>query len=185
MNFIATRKVVKGRGQPPVSFLEELVAWGRKAPAACYEKNPAKKDLFAKLSEKLGPWRDDRHRLAVLLEGMRVHAGLEASWKFGEGEDESKADHLKTPKAEETGVFQVSWDSLNISKGAMKPFARAHDIETPEKFIAKMKTDHELAFTYYALLARITTVWAGPFNRGEVQSRVSRASVEEFITFLK
>lgn len=64
----------------------------------------------------------------------------------------------------------------------MLPFAVAHQIETPKKFIPAMKADHRLAVEYCTRLLRISTAWCGTINK--VITHVRRDAVEEFQTFL-
>lgn len=184
MNFFATRARVSNRGVPPESFLTELLAWGRAAPAEIFEENANPDDMYARVKPNLGPWESLLNRRAAMLEVMRVHAGFESSWNWNEGVDTTNATSLSHKTGQETGIFQVSFDSEWINHAAMKPFAIAHGIDTPEKFIRAMKTNHALALEYYARLVRISVEWAGPFLRREINPWLSRASVMEFQSLL-
>lgn len=180
MTFIATKVRVKNRGVPPDSFLEELVAWGRKAAPDIFAPNPNPLDVYASIKPILGPWRNLLHRRAALLEVMRVHAGFESSWNWNEGVDVTNQTSMHNINGQETGIFQVSFDSTELAAGAMKPFAVEHGIGTVGSFIPQMKSDHKLALEYYARLVRINIKWAGPLIRHEIDPWLSPASVNEF-----
>ena len=111
---------------------------------------------------------------------MRVVAGFESSWKWTEGVDVTNLHSVQNPDGEETGIFQVSFDSTRLNNNAMKPFAVANGIGTIGSFISKMKTDHRLALEYFARLSRINIRWDGPLIRHEVDPWLSSASVSEF-----
>jgi len=182
MKFFATKARVSNRGVPPDEFLTELVEWGRSEFDSIFEANPNPADIYALISHELGPWQNLLHRRAAMLEAARVHAGLESSWKFNEGKDPGNPN--PDPKSWETGLFQVSFDSTEIHSSAMRPYAIAKGIGTVGSFISQMKTDHKLAFEYYARLVRISIAWAGPLKRHEVNPWLSRASVTEFESLL-
>lgn len=81
---------------------------------------------------------------------------------------------------QETGIFQVSFDSTGIADGAMKPFVFDRGIATPQTFIPAMKSNHPLALEYYARLVRVNVKWAGPIARGEINPWLSRDAMAEF-----
>lgn len=184
MTFVATKKSVKNRGQPPDSFLVELVAWGKDAPAEIFAPNPNPADIYASIKPVLGPWVNLMHRRCAMLEVMRVHAGFESSWNWNEGVDVTNQTSMRNKEGEETGIFQVSFDSTFIDKGAMEGFAVANGINTVGSFIPAMKANHKLAMEYYARLIRVSIQWAGPLKRHEIDPFLSVAAVEEFQTLL-
>jgi hypothetical protein len=184
MDFVSTKVRVKNRGVPPDGFLTELVQWGRNAPADIFAPNDEPDDIYATIKPVLGPWGSPAHRRAVMLEVMRVHAGMESSWNWNEGVDTTNQTSMANKTGQETGIFQVSFDSEWIEHAKMKPFAEAHDIATVDKFIPAMKSNHKLALEYYARLVRINIRWAGPIVRHEIDPWLSRAAVSEFINLL-
>ena len=180
MEFISTRGRVKQRGVPPTSFLIELVGWGRTEDLSVFAPNANPADIYSLILPILGPWTNFLHRRAALLEVMRVHAGFESSWNWNEGVDKTNKTSMTHLDGQETGIFQVSFDSTFIANGAMKPFAIEHGIGTAGSFIPEMKSNHKLALEYYARLVRVNIKWAGPLLRHEIDSSLSRASVDEF-----
>lgn len=199
--YTACKAKVSNRGNPPDSFLDELIEWLWVAPDFIFAPNSVAVDIFTVIKPRLAAeagvdgsgtpirqWRNLLHRKAALAEAMRVHAGLESSWKHGEGVDKTNPRSMANKVSEETGIFQVSFDSLNLGQGALKPFAKERGIDTVEKFIPAMKADHPLALEYYARLVRVSIRWAGPLLRqagpDSVYPYLSRASMEEVQTFL-
>lgn len=190
MTFHATKTKVRHYGVPPDSFLIEQVAWGREAPEELFGPIPNRlapapdPDVYAFLKPILGPWKNLLHRRAVMLELQRVHAGFESSWNWHQGVDTTNKSSMKDKKREETGIFQVSFDSTFIANGAIKPFAVANGISTVGSFIPAMKSNHKLALEYYTRLVRLSIKWAGPLLRHEVDEYLSRDAVAEFETLL-
>lgn len=191
---------VFNRGRPPIAFLDELMSWAKKAPDEIFAPNTVPVEIFTVIKSSLGTpvikdgldaplygWDSLLHRKAALMEVMRVHAGMESSWNWKEGVDVTNATSQRNITGQETGIFQVSFDSTYLGDRAMKPFAEQHGIANPENFIAKMKTDHALALEYYARLARVSIRWAGPLLRhGEdsVYPWLRRPAMVEFMQLL-
>lgn len=201
MTFRAAKARVHNRGNPPDNFLEELIEWARKAPAEIFAPNAVPVDIYTVIKSSLATpagndgigspvyhWDSLLQRKAAMLEAMRVHAGMESSWTWILGVDTTNASSMRNISGQEAGIFQVSFDSTWIDGSAMKPFAVANNIETPQKFIPAMKRNHPLALEYYARLARVSIKWAGPLLRhgaDSVYPWLSRAAVAEFEGFLK
>jgi len=203
--FSATLAFIEKRGRAPIAFLEELVAWGKTAPVEIFAPNRVPNDAFALIKPCLGTqkgndesgtpiyvWDSLVHRRAAMLELMRVHAGRESNWHWNEGVDRTNKTSMKNKTGEETGIFQVSFDSTwldsNEGKDIMGAFAKAHGLDTPEKFIPAMKANHVLAMEYYARLVRVSIRWAGPLIRhteDSVYPYLSRDAMREFMDLLK
>lgn len=191
---------VFNRGRPPVEFLDTLVAWAKKAPDEIFAPNDVPVDIFTVIKSTLGTrintdyaghsivsWDSLLHRKAALVETMRVHGMMESSGNWNEGVDVTNRTSMKNIAGQETGVFQVSFDSTWIAHNAMMPFAKARGIDTPEKFIPAMKSNHELALEYYARLVRISIRWAGPLLRhgnDSVYPWLRPAAMKEFMGLL-
>lgn len=187
MEFKFTRSIVEDQGRPPESFLTELVEWGRTAPDDIFEPNTDPEDVYLVLAPILGNpqkprWDDLLHRRAAMLELMRVHGGMESGWDWREGVDTTNRRSMANPRGEETGLWQVSFDSTYLGKD-MADFAEAHGIDAYKEFIPAMKLDHKLAMEYYARLMRANYKWAGPVirERGDtVRKWLSKDSMNEF-----
>lgn len=192
--FNVAKRKVEDRGHPPDAFLSELLAWARTASDEIFALNTESGDIYGLLRPILWPWQGEpgspewvRHRKAALMEHMRVHAGFESSWKWGEGVDRTNKTSMAHIEGQETGIFQVSYDSLNLERGGktlrdcIERFCGLHNIQ---RFIDTMKTNHAFALEYYARLVRISTRWAGPINRGETLKEFRREAVAEFQALL-
>jgi len=180
MTFLATKSIVFNRGEPPDSFLTELVEWGRAADEEIFAPNDNPHDIYVDIKPLLGPWKDLLHRRAAMLEVMRVHAGFESSWNWNEGVDHTNKTSMTHLEGQETGIFQVSFDSTFIANNAMRPFCVEHGIPTAGSFIKEMKANHKLALEYYARLVRVSIKWAGPLIRHEIDPYLADDSVAEF-----
>ncbi len=175
---------VKDRGVPPDSFLTELVAWGKTAPDEIFEPNTETHDVMPLLRPLLGPWQGLIHRRAAMLELLRCLAGFESSWNWSEGVDRANKTSMANIEGQETGIFQVSHDSLNLDKnGTLKAWLNTRlqtAVHDPREFIDAMKSYHTFALEYCARLLRVSYRWDGPILSGEINSSLSRAAVEEF-----
>ena len=179
MPFQKTLAAVEDQGMPPIRFLNELVEWGRVAPEDIFapRKDPALPmvDVYNRILPFLGEWHraDDKffwrsplHRRAAMLELMRVHGGFESGWKWMMGVDTTNKRSMANKTGQETGLWQVSFDSTFLDKnGEMNEFCSTHGIDKVNPFITKMKEDHRLAMEYYARLMRYSYKWAGPVIR--------------------
>src|SRR3954463_3672859 len=113
MVYHALKAEVADRGAAPDAFLDELIAWGRAAPDDIFAPNP-EDDIYAAIRPALGPWRDNLHRRAVMIEVMRVLAGFESSWNWDEGRDVCNSESV-TPETIEAGAWQVSANSMEFA----------------------------------------------------------------------
>lgn len=205
MNFLASRSHIPNRGRAPVEFLQELVAWGKTAPGEIFEPNKVPLEAYTVLRPHLGTpdgrdrsgapvfvWDSLLHRRAAMLELMRVHAGLESSWNWNEGVDRSNRTSMANVTGQETGIFQVSYDSTHLDstegKDIMAGFLKLKGVDGPDEFIPRMKADHAFALEYYARLVRVSIRWAGPLLRpvkDSVYPSLSRDSMREFAELLR
>lgn len=196
VKYLDTKRHVLNRGTPPDSFLDELVEWAKSVDQAVFLSNDVPLDIYGVIKPVLGPWFKTPgepvpylfHRRAAMCEAMRVHAGFESSWNWDEGVDKTNRASQRNIEGQETGIFQVSYDSTRLAKSAMIPYFQQRlpqVIGNPQLFIAEMKENHLMALDYYAHLVRVNTRWAGPLLRGEILSALSGNAVEEFIRLLK
>ena len=195
--FSATKQKVQGRGVPPDSYLDELVAWGRSASAEIFASNSESYDVFGKqeMVSIFGPWEGRPgnkkwllHRKAVMLEILRCLGGFESSWNWKEGVDRTNKTSMANIEGQETGIFQVSYDSLRLEKNGTtlracveKYCGGSHDIQD---FIPNMKSNHQFALEYCARLLRINYRWDGPILRNEINSSLKPDAVQEFKALL-
>jgi hypothetical protein len=172
--FAKTLKQVFNRGSPKPAFLQELVAWGKTAPEAIFADQPGnEKDIYASVTEELGPFGDITHRKACMLEVMRVLAGFESSWDFNEGIDTSRVSE-DTPQNSEAGAWQVSADSLAVGKDLKDLVKREAGTLDGIEFQRAMKSNHPLAMEYIARLMRHTRMANGPLYKGTERSKLSQ-----------
>lgn len=182
---------VKGRGKPPVAFLDELVAWAKKAPLDIFAPNNDPEDVYNRLLPILGPWKSREHRRAAMCELLRCLAGFESSWNWNEGVDKTNKTSMRLITGQETGIFQVSYDSLGLDlTGGDKDddlhrcvlrYCGTLNIQT---FIDKMKSDHTFSLEYCARLLRNSFYWDGPIKRHEIDSSLKKEAVDEFMALL-
>lgn len=184
---------VKGRGRPPKTFLDELVAWAKTAPNDIFDVNAEPGDVMGRLLPILGPWEGKvgsatrlLHRKCCMLELLRCLGGFESSWNWNEGVDRTNKTSMRLIEGQETGIFQVSYDSLRLEKKTdiLRTLLMRNGIKNPPEFIHAMKSNHALALEYCARLLRISFLWDGPIKRHEIDSSLSRAAVAEFKSIL-
>lgn len=178
MAFEATSAKVFNRGRAPVSFLTELVDWGRSAPAVIFERNEVF-DIYSVLAGALGPLDDPLHRRAVMLEALRVLGGFESSWNWNAGRDISNPSS-NTACTEEAGIFQCSGNSMAFSSTLKVLLLSTGADGSCSSFIQATKSNHPFAIEYCARLVRFTTKHHGPIKRREINQWVRRDAVEEF-----
>ncbi len=182
MAYDALKARVKNRGRPPNSFLDELIAWGAEAPEEIFAPNQAH-DIYTSVRPVLGPWRDNLHRRAAMLEVMRVLAGFESSWRWTEGRDVTNPTS-DTPTTTEAGAWQVSANSMNFGQELRALVVERVGTGDGNAFQAAMKSDHPLAMEYVARLLRRTVNHHGPVKRHEIDPWLSKDAVEELVDHL-
>lgn len=181
MNWNDALHNVGAAGSPPNAFLDELLAIMKPLPNVLFEPNPHR-DLYSLLALVLGPWTSTTHRKAAMAEALVCDGGFESDWNWKESVDTTNAHSMANPIGQETGLWQVSADSMGLD-----PSLRAFIIEklgsdNPLTFIPAMKENHALAVEYTIRLFRVSTRWSGPCNRGMVADAVSRDAVNEWQT---
>jgi hypothetical protein len=189
MNYVYCLAKVKNRGRPPVLFLDELITWGRDAPADIFAPND-RYDIYSSIKPVIGPWQSDKHRRAALLEVLRVLGGFESSWRWKAGIDTTNPSS-NTPCTEEAGIFQCSGNSMRLDKQLVptsnpslrkvfEQFGGTGDgDEGCKQFGALTKENHAFAFEYCARLLRVTTKHHGPIKREEIHTWLNRDSAAE------
>lgn len=207
MTFDETRKSIGGNhGQPPTTFLTDIVNWCRQAPDSLFAPNDVPVDIFTAIKPKLGTlvsedeggrhfkWDNILHRRAAFCEAATIHSGRESDWRYHIGVDTTNRRSQSDIKAEEAGIFQVSFDSVFLPHGRKEELwelAEGLGIDTPEKFIHAMKfrieerteVQRRIVFDWYAAIMRRSITWAGPFvrhNADSVYPYLRRAAMLEF-----
>lgn len=183
MSFNHTRRTFANHGPTPVSFLQDLLLWAETAPDEIFAPNNEPSDAF-NLLVPVGGWQSLAHRKATLLDAAVIHAGYESDWNWHEGVDVTNRTSMANKTGQETGPWEVSFDSENIHHAAMLPFAQSHDIANVDAFIPAMKTNKPLSCEYYFRLLRVSTAWAGPWNKGWVAAHISSEAVAEWQALL-
>jgi len=180
--FVACRQKVHNRGVAPIPFLTEIIEWGRTADAEIFQRNEIF-DIYSSVAPQLGPWRDDLHRRAAMLEVLRVLAGFESSWSWQEGRDRNNS-RSNTPCTEEAGIFQCSGDSMGHSPKLKELLCAAGGDGTCASFIELSKSNHRFAIEYCARLLRITTKHHGPIRDRKIHPWLRRDAVDEIMMAL-
>ena len=167
---------------PPEGFLNELIAWGKSAPAEIFAQN-ARNDVYSSVLGVLGPYRDVKYRRAVMLEVMRVLARLESKWRWDQGRD-TKNTPVTAPQEEwEAGAWQVSADGMGWGPD-LRALVSRYGKTDAVSFQALMKQNHQVAMEYIARLLRYTIDANGPVKRGEIKPFLRKDAVEEFVKLL-
>lgn len=187
LDFKATKAKVSNRGVPDDDFLRQLVAWGKTAPAEIFDNRKTKEtDVYASVSNELGKYyADPLQRKACMLEILRVLAGFESSWRWGEGRD-THGTPLSAPHNEwEAGAWQVSANSMGFGADLKQLVVKTLGASDADTFRKGMMQNHPLAMEYIARLLRYTIRANGPVKRGEINEYLRPAAVEEFAAFLQ
>lgn len=185
MIYSATLTPVFNRGIPPVDFLDALLNFGRSADPAIFAPNAAH-DIYSSVEPYLGPWTV-QNRPAALLEVLRVIAGFESSWNWNQGVDTSNPASMANINQQETGIFQVSYDSVHLERNAStlldcveRYIPQWKFFGGQQLFIDSMKSNHAFAIEYCARLFRINIDWSGPTIGRHMQPWLSKAAMAEF-----
>lgn len=157
------RSKVYNRGAPREDFLEKLVAWGRIAPDEVFTRND-NYDVYSHVAYRLGPWRNDLHRRAAMLEVLRVLGGFESAWNWDAGPDIG-APGPQTVCTKEAGIFQCSGNSMNFDKSLKNLLISTAGSSDCATFRSTSKRNHTFAIEYCARLLRFTVRHHGPLKR--------------------
>lgn len=166
---------------PPIAFLDELLSLIAPLPDALFTPNP-NHDIYSLLAPSLGPWQT-LHRKAAMAEALMVDGGFESDWNWNEGADQS-APPGRPIEQLETGLWQVSYDALNLAPEILRPVCVKYDVFSAEEFLPATKENHRFAIEFGITLFRVSTRWSGPCNEGWVARDVSRVAVAEWETAL-
>ena len=183
MNFAETKHAVPNQGVPPDDFLVALVKFGRSAPDELFVENP-NRDIYVAIGSALGPLTDLAKRKAAGLEALRVLGAEESDWNWNEGVDKTNKTSMSHIEGQETGIFQVSADSMALDPSLREFIVSELDNDKPQSFIDGMKQNHELAIEYAWRLLRVSTRWDGPINRGVLTKHLWKPAFEEFAELL-
>ena len=178
MSYSATKQHVFNRGVPPDDFLDQLVAWGKRASDDIFVPNVFS-DIYSSVINTLGPWQGNLYRRAVMLEVMRVLAGFESSWNWNEGVDITNPTS-NTPDTMEAGAWQVSANAMNFGQELKDLVLANAGTLDGTAFQRAMKLNHPLAMEFIARLLRRTTQHNGPVARHEIDPWLRRDAVAEF-----
>lgn len=190
-DFNKTKARVSNRGNPPSSFLNELLDWALIAKSEIFEYND-REDVYSSTADSLGPFTSLIDRRAKMCEILRVEAGFESSWNWQEGRDTSNSTS-NTPFTEEAGIFQASANSMVFDKSLQKLFEEysgmTYSSTNPEvgrRFITLSKENHRYAIEHTARLLRFAGGVAhfGPVKRKEINPWLSREAAAEFGYYL-
>lgn len=185
-------KEVSNRGRCQDSDLLELTDWIRQAPSEIFMVNNDPEDVYNRLKPILAPggWRSLTHRKAAMAECLRVLGCFESGWNWKEGVDTTNRTSMNYIMGQETGVFQVSFDSVRLDDAkntgddlyqCILKYCGTLDVH---KFIDLMKTDHHFALEYCARLLRNNYTWDGPILRHEIDKWLDRDAVAQFEVML-
>jgi hypothetical protein len=182
-NFVVCREQVFNRGKPPVSFLEELLDWGKSAANEIFVRND-NADIYSSVRDQLGPWANELERRAAMLEVLRVLGGFESSWDWNAGRDTTNPDS-NTPCSEEAGIFQCSGDSMDIDSSLKNLLRGVTGMTDCDTFRATTKANHPFALEYCARLLRFTVNHHGPIKHRHIHAHLRREAMAELLGFLQ
>lgn len=172
------------QGKPPVAFLDELLALIAPLPDILFSPTPGH-DIYSLIRPVLGPlgnvpWTDLRERKAAMALVLVIDGGYESTWHWEKGADASAGQ--ETIEEEETGLWQVSADSMGLAPSLRGFIVEQLGTDHPRVFIEAMKSDHALAVEYVIRLFRARTDWSGPANENWLTRNVTRPAMAEWVT---
>jgi hypothetical protein len=171
-------------GCPPNSFLDQIIDTINQIDDEVFAPND-RYDIYSVMLGSLGPYGDITHRRAVMCEVLRVQAGFESDWNWDEGVDVTNPNSVAHKKGQETGAFQVSFDSTEFDQSLLDCLSRYTGKTDVDTFISSMKSNHPLAVEYCVRLLRFNTTWCGTINNSHmVIAHARRDAVAEFQNFM-
>ncbi len=182
----ACRTKIYNRGNVKQDFINEIVSWAKTAPDEVFSKNSVY-DVYSMMAPRLGPYKNLKHRKAVMVETLLVLGMYESSGRWGAGIDVTNPSSFKNKCNEEAGAFQCSGNSVSLDP-SLKVLFKKHcgnyiGKSTCEKFIVCSKLDHVYAIEHTARLMRTYPNGLkhhGPLKRkSDVYSHVRPACVSE------
>lgn len=185
----ACYKKVLNRGIIPASVLKDIILVIKNAPSEVVAPN-SNYDVYSSVSAQLGPYKNEIHRRAVMVDILRTLGGFESSWDYSEGIDVTNGSSALNKCNEEAGIFQTSGNSMafdNSLKVLFKSECSSYSGSTDcIKFIKCSKTnpDRKFVIEYTARLLRFTTRHHGPVLRKEINPWLRRdcvAAVEKIL----
>lgn len=192
-DFRSVRQELYNIGRPSEVFLEILVAWGRDMPRALFVRN-SEYDIYSHVKSRLGPWRGNLHRRAVMLEVLRVLAGFESRWNWSYGQGCSCSVGV-TDCAQKAGIFQCSAESMTADQSLRNLLRATTGSDDCRSFQTASKRNRTFALNYCAQLLRFTVDHHESIRGSDTQSQrsnsdkiiefLSKDSVDEFIELIK
>lgn len=169
------QRTIHNRGKPKQNVVADIIAFVKHSPDVIFEVND-KYDIYESVKPQLGPYRNLKHRRAVMAETLIVLAGFESSWNYKEGRDLSANNtHACT---QEAGIYQTSANSSYFGadlKLLQKDMCGNYVGKSEcDKFITCTKHDIPFAHEYTARLLRKTTNHHGPVKRKEINKWLSK-----------
>jgi len=169
---------VANRGVPPTPFISALITWAKNEKDDVFAPNYLH-DIYSLTVGDLGPWHSLLHRRAAMCEVLRVLAGFESSWKWGEGKDTSNPKEIDV-NTWSAGIFQISPNAMNLHSSLAEYADSFKVFYKPAAFRALIMQDHTFAFGFTARLLRVNTHHNGPVRDGFINPWLKREAVAAF-----
>lgn len=177
MNFSTNiKKQVDTHVVPPDEFLETVILTIKGMANDVFEPIEGVFEVYASCASELGESTDSLVRKAQMCEILRCLCAFESDYNWNEGADSTAGK--ETPEEEETGIAQVSANSMEF--GNLRAFAATIGIKTTQDFIRLMKLKHSFAIEYTIQLLRITVKANGPVLHKHINGWLSKEAVEDF-----
>lgn len=166
--------------KPPTDVLDVLVDTIKAMPDSDFASNEIY-DIYSSVEAELGTSTDLITRKAQMCAALKALLAFESDYNWNEGADTTAGK--ETPEETETGIAQVSANSMNF--GNLREFAATVGIKTSQQFIVLMKQKHSFAIEYIIKLLRLTIEANGPVLHKHINGWISKELVTEFELCLK